>query len=130
LLVWLAVAGFVRAEEQRSPLLMLGGNAREPSNLIPDVGRYLAKTFPADATILCNFDPYYSSLSYYAQRTIVPNLGTSAEWNAAVAGRRGVGGILWLDAPSVEEILETLPKEEIVSVEIDGIRFAIWKPGR
>ena len=109
---------------------MLDGVAREPSNLIPDVGRYLARTFPTDATILCNFDPYYSSLSYYAQRTIIPNLGTSAEWNAATLGtaRGGFGGILWLAAPSAAEILDTLPKDEIAPVEIDGIRFALWKP--
>jgi hypothetical protein len=132
LLVWLAAAGFSRAEDQRSQLLMLDGKAIEPSNLIPDVGRYLAKAFQADATILCNFDPYYSSLSYYAQRTIIPNLGTSTEWNAAVsgAGRRGVGGILWLAAPSAQEILRALPKDQIALVEIDGISFAIWKPGR
>ncbi len=132
LLVWLAVAGFARAEDQRSQFLILDGSVREPSNLIPDVGRYLAKTFPADATILCNFDPYYSSLSYYAQRTIIPNLGTSSEWNAAASGATsgGLGGILWLAAPSAEEILDTLPKDQIVPIEIDGIRFALWKPGK
>jgi hypothetical protein len=127
---WLAVAGFARAEEQRSQFLMLDGTAPEPSNLIPDVGRYLAKTFPTDATILCNFDPYYSPLSYYAQRTIVPNLGTSREWSAAASdeGRRRVGGIVWLATPSSQEILESLPKNQIVPVEIDGIGFAVWKP--
>ncbi len=132
LLAWLAFAGFARAEEQRSPLLMLDGIAREPSNLIPDVGRYLTKTFPADATILCNFDPYYSSLSYYAQRTIIPNIGTRAEWDAATsgAGRGGFGGILWLAAPSGIAILDTLPKDQIAPVEIDGIRFAVWKPAK
>jgi 4-amino-4-deoxy-L-arabinose transferase-like glycosyltransferase len=130
LLVWLGAAGFARAEEQRSQLLMLDGTVGEPTNLIPDVGRYLAKTFPEDTMILCNFDPYYSSLSYYAQRTIVPNLGGSTEWNAAAsdAGTRGVGGIVWLAAPSASEILHTLPKDQIVPVEIDGIRFALWKP--
>ena len=129
-LAWLAAAGFARAEDQRSQFLILDGIAREPSNLIPDVGRHLAKTFPADAKILCNFDPYYSSLSYYAKRTIFTNLRTSTEWNATAADRRrrAVGGILWLGAPSAGDILAGLPTGEIVPMEIDGVSFAIWKP--
>ena len=129
-LVWLAVAGFVRAEDQRSQFLILDGIAPEPSNLIPDVGRHLANTFPADATILCNFDPYYSSLSYYAKREIYTNLRTSTEWNAVAADPSGgaVGGILWLGAPSAADILAGLPTDEIVPVEIDGVSFAVWKP--
>ncbi|MEY2578822.1 MAG: Dolichyl-phosphate-mannose-protein mannosyltransferase [Verrucomicrobiota bacterium] len=129
-LVWLAVAGFARAEDQRSQFLILDGIADEPSNLIPDLGRYLAKTFPADATILCNFDPYYSSLSYYAKRTIYTNLRTSTEWNAVAADQGGsaVGGILWLGAPSAADILASLPTGEIIPVEIDGVRFAAWMP--
>jgi 4-amino-4-deoxy-L-arabinose transferase-like glycosyltransferase len=129
-LVWLAVAGFARAEDQRSQFLILDGIADEPSNLIPDLGRHLAKTFPADATILCNFDPYYSSLSYYAKRTIYTNLRTSTEWNAVAADRSGgaVGGILWLGAPSTADILAGLPPGEIVPVEIDGVSFAVWQP--
>lgn len=129
-LVWLAVAGFARAEMQRSQFLILDGIADEPSNLIPDVGRHLAKTFPADATILCNFDQYYSSLSYYAKRTIYTNLRTSTEWNAVAADLSGgaVGGILWLGAPSTADILAGLPTGEIVPVEIDGVSFAVWMP--
>jgi 4-amino-4-deoxy-L-arabinose transferase-like glycosyltransferase len=129
-LVWLAVAGFARAEEMRSQFLILDGDAPEPSSLIPNVGRYLAKTFPVDATILCNFDPYYSSLSYYAKRTIYTNLGTSKEWNDVAADLSGcaVGGILWRGAPSTADILAGLPKGEIVPVEIDGVSFAVWKP--
>jgi hypothetical protein len=129
-LVWLAVAGFARAEDQRSQFLILDGIADEPSNLIPDLGRYLAKTFPADATILCNFDPYYSSLSYYAKRTIYTNLRTSTEWNAVAADQGGsaVGGILWLGAPAAADILAGLPSGEIIPVEIDGVRFAVWMP--
>ena len=130
LFAWLALAGFARAEEQRSPILILDGTTREPSNLIPNVGRYLERTFPPETTILCNFDPNYSPVSYYAQRTMITNLGSSAEWDFAISAARprGVGGIVWLDAPSAAEILELLPKVEITPAEIDGIRFAVWKP--
>jgi 4-amino-4-deoxy-L-arabinose transferase-like glycosyltransferase len=129
LLIWMAVAGFSRAENQRSQFLMFDGVTREPPNLIPDVGRYLAKSFPADTTILSNFDPYYSPLAYYAQKTIVRNLGTDDEWNAAaIAAGPRLGGIVWLAAASAPEILAALPKDETFRVEIDGISFAVWKP--
>ncbi|HEX4629785.1 MAG TPA: glycosyltransferase family 39 protein [Chthoniobacterales bacterium] len=129
LLFWLAVAGFRRAENLRSQLLMLDGTTAEPKTLIPDLGRYLAKTFPAETTILSNFDPYYSPLDYYAHTTIVRNIGTNDEWNsaAAAAGPR-VGGIVWLAAPPAPEILGVLPKGETTQIEIDGVRFALWKP--
>jgi 4-amino-4-deoxy-L-arabinose transferase-like glycosyltransferase len=130
LLIWMAVAGFSRAENLRSQLLMLDGKTAEPRNLIPDVGHYLAKTFPADTTILSNFDVYYSPLDYYAQRTIVRNLGSDDDWNsAATAAAPRIGGIVWLAAPSAFEILAALPKSETTEVEIDGVRFAVWKPG-
>jgi hypothetical protein len=129
LLVALAAAGFSRAENQRSQLLMLDGKTAEPKNLIPDLGRFLAKIFPGDTTILCNFDPYYSPVSYYAQKTIVRNLSSDDEWKTAVAeASPRVGGIIWLAAPSAREILATLPKHETSSMEIDGVSFAVWKP--
>jgi hypothetical protein len=124
----LAWAGFNRAEEQRSQFRILDGASAEPANLIRDLGRYLATIFPADTTILCNFDPYYSPLSYYAQRTILRNLATPEEWEFALEkGDKRFGGIVWLDAPSTEEILATLPAGETSEVKIDGVRFAIWR---
>jgi hypothetical protein len=127
----LAWAGFVRAEEQRSQFLMLDGVAPEPDNLIPDLGRYLGGIFPGNTTILCNFDPSYSPLSYYAKREIVRNLASAAEWNDARSDTsESMGGIVWLEAPSAGEILESLPKGEVAPVEIDGVRFVVWKPAR
>lgn len=124
----LAWAGFNRAEDQRSQFRILIGAAREPANLIPDLGRYVATIFPADTKILCNFDPYYSPLSYYAGRTILRNLATSDEWKFALDNDgEKFGGIVWLEAPAAAEIIATLPKAELSEVEVDGIRFAIWR---
>ncbi len=120
----------MQAEAQRSQLTMLDGQVSEPARLIPDMGRYLQRAFPADTTILCNFDPYYSALSYYAQRTILRNVGTADEWKDALDDSERLGGILWMGAPSTPEILAVLPKDEVQQVEIDGIRFAVWRPGR
>jgi hypothetical protein len=130
LLPSLAWAGFRRAEEQRSQFLILDGVSREPANLIPDLGRYLATNFRAGTTILCNFDPYYSPLSYYAKTTILRNVTTADEWSRAAGGEPGnAGGILWLAAPSTPEIIATLPAGEIDEAEIDGVRFVIWRRG-
>jgi hypothetical protein len=128
LLPSLAWAGFSRAEAQRSRFLMLDGTTPEPTNLIPDLGGYLARSFPPGTTILCNFDPYYGALAYYAQKTILRNLTTPEEWSFAVADKRqNFGGVVWLAAPSSPEILASLPAAEISEIEIDGIRFAIWR---
>ena len=131
LLVWLAMAGFSRAEKQRSQFLMLDGETAEPKNIIRDLGLYLVKTFPEDTTILCNFDPYYSPVSYYARKTIVRNLSSDDEWEAAAneADSR-LGGIVWLAAPSAPKILAALPNSEVFPVEIDGVSFVVWKPSR
>jgi 4-amino-4-deoxy-L-arabinose transferase-like glycosyltransferase len=124
----LAWAGSSRAEEQRSQFLILDGVSAEPASLIPDLGRYLATVFPASATILCNFDPYYSPLSYYAKTTILRNVTTADEWNRAAGGEpENAGGILWLGAPSTQEIIAMLPAGEMSEVQIDGVRFVIWR---
>jgi 4-amino-4-deoxy-L-arabinose transferase-like glycosyltransferase len=117
-----------RAEEQRSQFLILDGVSPEPANLIPDLGRYLATIFPAGTTILCNFDPYYSPLSYYAKTTILRNVTSAEEWSRAAGGEPGnAGGILWLAAPSTPEIIAMLPAGEIGEAQIDGVRFLIWR---
>lgn len=125
LLFW---AGFIRAEECRSQFRILVDAEHEPANLIPHVGRYLATIFPAETEILCNFDPYYSPLSYYAGRSILRNLATPEEWKFAIDdAKEEYGGIIWLEAPEAAEIIAALPKDELSEVEIDGVRFAIWR---
>ena len=122
-------AGFIQGDAQRSQFIILDGIADEPDNLIADVGQYLGKNFSEDATILCNFDPSYSPISYYAKRDVVRNLASIEEWKSEAAENGpDLGGIIWLDAPSAPGILAALPADEIVPVEIDGIRFAIWRP--
>ena len=124
----IAWAGFNRAEDQRSQFRILVEASREPANLIPDLGRHLATIFSADTKILCNFDPYYSPLSYYAGRTILRNLATPDDWKFATeSDREKFGGVIWLDAPAAAEIISALPSGELSEIEIDGVRFAIWR---
>jgi 4-amino-4-deoxy-L-arabinose transferase-like glycosyltransferase len=130
LLGWLSWTGTLRAEEQRSQLLMLDGVSAEPTNIIPDLGRYLSMTFAPDTTILCNFDPYYSTLGYYAQRALRTNLRTPDEWNDARSDSPRVGGTVWLADPMSVQIVKTMPQDEIDTIEIDGVAFLVWKPTR
>ena len=129
LLVWLGSAGFIRAENQRSLFCVLDGTVEEPAQLAPDLGRLLGRNFTQDTSILCNFDPYGSTLPYYAERSMVNNLCSAEEWKSAVDGNAGrIGGIIWLGASSAAEILRDLSKNDLSYVTIDGIQFALWKP--
>ena len=122
--------GFRQSESMRSQFLMLDGITSEPRNLIPNLGLFLTKSFSPEITILSNFDPYSSTLPYYAQRTILNNLGSEAEWKAAISDETGpLGGIIWRDAPGAAALLAALPKEEVSAVELDGCLFAVWKRG-
>jgi len=130
-LTWLGYSGYAQAEKLRSPFYMLDGITPEPANLIPDLGNYLNRTFPLETTILCNFDPYTSVLPYYAQRMILNNLTTYDDWKTYMTEDTGpFGGIIWLDAPQASEILAALPKNEVTPFDLDGVRFAIWRPAR
>jgi hypothetical protein len=108
---------------------MLDGETAEPAELIPEMGACLAREFPPGTTILCNFDPYSSVLPYYTQRTIINNLGTIEEWNAAREDESGaVGGVLWLDAPDSSALTAAFPKNELTCFQLRGFHFALWHP--
>ena len=128
LAAWLAVTGFRQSEAMRSQFLLLDGISSEPRNLAPDLGKALAQHFSPDTTILANFDPYGSTLPYYAQRPILNGLGTAAEWAAIMREESGpFGGVIWRDAPQAADVLAALPKAELTSLEVDGVRFTLWR---
>ena len=124
----LAVFGFRQAEAQRSQFLLLDGYTREPPNLVPLLGRGLADFFPPGTSILCNFDPYGTTLNYYAQRTLITNLMERSDWKTVIAGKATpLGGIVWLDAPGASEIVASLPREEVRPYKLGRFRFVLWK---
>ncbi|HSI15988.1 MAG TPA: glycosyltransferase family 39 protein [Chthoniobacter sp.] len=125
-LLLLAGVGFRRSEEMRSPYLILDGVAAEPERLIPDLGNTLLRAFPPGATVLANFDPYGSPVTYYSQRPILTNLLTVEDWRAAIAEERPAGGVIWLGAKNAAEILATLPGET-KRVEVAGFTFILWQ---
>ena len=83
----LASFGFRQAEAQRSQFLLLDGFTKEPRDLVPKLGRDLAAFFPSGTSVLCNFDPYGTTLNYYAQRTLITSLMESGDWKAVIAER-------------------------------------------
>ncbi len=128
LFVALAASGYSRAEAERSPFCVLDGHTAEPADLAPVLGRYVGRVFPDGTDVLCNFDPYGSTLDYYAERPILTNLSEPSHWRAMIAREhRPVGGIIWMGAPQAEAIVAELPKGEVTPVTVDGIRFAMWR---
>ena len=124
----LAVFGFRQAEAQRSQFLLLDGSTREPANLVPALGRDLAKSFPEGASILCNFDPYGTTLNYYAQRTLITNLMEPSDWKSVIAQESAtLGGVVWLDAPGANQIVASLPPDEVCPYSLLGFRFVLWR---
>lgn len=124
-IVVLAGSALRRSEDMRSPYLILDGVAREPEQLIPELGATLEKTFPPGATILANFDPYGSALTYYARRPILTNLITTDDWRSTLAAEHPAGGVIWLGAKNAQEILAALPGDK-QQIEVRGFTFALW----
>ncbi|HEY3897573.1 MAG TPA: glycosyltransferase family 39 protein [Chthoniobacter sp.] len=125
LVVALGVVGFLRSEFLRTPFMILDGIQHEPPELIPKLGQTIDRAFPTGRTILANFDPYGSSLTYYAQRPMLTNLLTTDDWHWGIAAEHPAGGIIWLGAPGASEILAALPGGT-TRVEVAGFDFALW----
>jgi hypothetical protein len=109
----------------RSPYLVLDGAVKEPMELIPTLGARLLTAFPPGATILANFDPYGSALTYYARRPILTNLITPEDWRGMLVTEHPAGGVIWLGAKNAPEILAALPGNT-ERVEIAGVAFVLW----
>lgn len=123
------VLGVRQSDAMRSQFLILDGRTPEPRRLAADLGRALAATFSPQTTILCNFDPYGSALTYYAQRMISTGVATVDDWQAQVAGEAGpVGGVVWTGAPEAGKLIASLPQGELQPLIVDGVRFMVWKP--
>jgi hypothetical protein len=121
----LGAFSFLRSEFLRTPFILLDGIQPEPPELIPALGKIIDRNFPAGGTILANFDPYGSSLTYYAQRPILTNLVTKDDWHWGMT-EHAAGGVIWLGAPGAQELLAALPGGT-TRVEVAGIPFALWK---
>ena len=109
---------------------ILDDDTSEPPTLMPDVGCLIDKTFAADAVVICNFDPYYSPLPFYARRVLANDAHTYADWQRALADAlpQPAGGIVWANAPDATDLLGRLPAAETRKVTVDGVPFVLWLP--
>ena len=126
-LIWSGIHSLADIDTQ---FCILDDDNSEPATLMPDLGDLIDKMFPADAVIICNFDPYYSPLPYYARRTMENAVRTVADWQSAIsdAAPRPAAGIIWTDAPDAPDLLRHLPAGEMRRVAVDGIPFVLWRP--
>ena len=125
----LASTGYPQAERMRSIFCVLSDRSDEPAALVPDLGRRLALEFRPGTTVLCNFDPYYSVLPYYAERVLVNNLLTPGEWKDAAAEENGpLGGIIWSGRAGASELAGSLRTVDLTPLRLDGYDFLIWRP--
>jgi len=126
-LIWSGVRSLADIDTQ---FCILDDDNTEPATLMPDIGRLIDKSFPTDAVIICNFDPYYSPLPYYARREMDHAVRTFADWQSAIsdAAPRPAAGIIWADEPNAPELLRHLSPSETRPVKVDGIPFILWLP--
>ena len=87
--------------------------------------------FPPEATVITNFDYGYTpQLAYYAQRHILNNLTYDIYWKNALNTAGPIGGIIWMGDPDASEVLAVLKTGALRAVQIDNLKFYVWKPER
>lgn len=130
LLLVIAGASYARLPALRIQLPILNGAVREPPFLAASLGRLIRSSFSEDTVILCNLNGNYLPLvSYYAQRTIIPDLTLGEFWpNAIKEPNIPRGGAIWLGEPNAMDLLSVLPQGERHQVFIEGIPFCLWHP--
>lgn len=121
--------GFQRSANADSQFLMLDEPANEPHDLMPVLGRIIARDFPPDETVICNFDAYSSPLAYYARRPLITGITSVEDWQALSAENPRAGGVIWTGADGAAALLAALPRTEQIPVEACGIAFIFWKAG-
>jgi hypothetical protein len=123
-------SGIAQLDGIDTQFCILDDDDTEPATLMPDVGHLIDTSFPADAVILCNFDRYYSPLSYYARHVMVNDVSNYADWQASASEAlpQRAGGIVWANAPDAADLLRHLPAAEQHPVAVDGIPFVLWLP--
>jgi hypothetical protein len=126
-LIWVGIRSLDNIDTQ---FCILDDDNSEPATLMPDLGRLIDGSFPADAVIICNFDPYYSPLPFYARREMDNAVRSIADWQSAIsdAAPRPAAGIIWANAPDAPELLRHLPAGGTRDMTVDGIPFILWRP--
>jgi uncharacterized membrane protein len=128
MLVWFGIRSLATIDTQ---FCILDDDTEEPDTLMPDLGRLIDRSFPANTVVICNFDQYYSPLPFYARHVMVNDIHTAADWDhaAADAAPQSAGGILWTGAPDAATLARHFPPAQIHAATVDGIAFLLWISG-
>jgi hypothetical protein len=130
LILLVALFGRARARSLQSQAYLLDGQTYESAQFIPKVGTLIRAHFPENAQVLCNFEPYGTTLPFYAQRVLLPDITDPADWQRIISGSSApAGGIIWMGSPGAENLLARAPTQNREFVEIEGARFYLWLSG-
>lgn len=115
-----------RVYHQRYYLLEWGGP--EPEDLIPSLGRTIARAFPDDAMIICNFPWISPQLQYYARKEMAFQKTVYVDWQPYLATNRTIDGVIWQEAQGAAELLAALPPGHREVVHFGPYSFCLWRP--
>ena len=127
LLVAAGISGELRARALEKQTRILDYKAVEPTNLIPELGVEIRKSFSSDTDVLCNFlnGP---QLGYYAQRILIRNLVEYRSWAKYLQDSpKRVGGVVWMGSTMAEDIVTKLPPGTKRFVKLGDVSFCFWR---
>jgi hypothetical protein len=129
ILLALGFTGYRSAQNLRMQARVLDGIQAEPPDLIPRLGRFIKEEFPADMTILANFDQYFTPQLYYYARTDLANgIMDRDDWEYYISeSHEHLGGIIWLGDKNAADILTLFKPGSTHIVNIENVSFCIWK---
>jgi Dolichyl-phosphate-mannose-protein mannosyltransferase len=130
LILLMALFGRARARSLQSQAYLLDGQTYESGQFIPKVGTLIRAHFPENAQVLCNFEPYGTTLPFYAQRVLLTDIADPDEWQRIISDSSApAGGIIWMGSPGAKDLLARAPTQNREFVEIEGARFYLWLSG-
>lgn len=125
----LAYFGVVTARSLSAQCHLLDGTIAESPRFIPSLGQMLRGYFDERTEVLCNFEPHATTLPYYAQRTLVGEPWNAPDWGERLQDKTGrFGAIVWMDGADASKLLEVLPSQGRTEIEVECVRFCLWKP--
>ena len=125
----LAYLGVVTTHSLWSQCHLLDENIAESPRFIPSLGQILREYFDERTEVLCNFEPQATTLPYYAQRSLLGEPWDAAGWTEQLRDKKGgFGAIVWMGDRDSTELLKALPEQGRTEIELEQIRFCLWKP--
>jgi hypothetical protein len=120
--------GYAQSRVYHHRYYLLEWGEPEPEDLIPSLGRTIARACPDDAMIICNFPWISPQLQYYARKEMAFQKTAYADWQPYLATNRAIGGVIWQEAQGAAELLAALPPGHREIVRFGPYSFCLWRP--